>query len=101
MRDLVNAGALDLIIATVDAGAPAKRHAPGGSTTWPRRPRKRASTLEELPITPAQVADVVKLVEAQAVNNKVARQVVDYVLAGEGEPEQIDEAKGLAMVRDD
>ncbi|WP_040791483.1 Asp-tRNA(Asn)/Glu-tRNA(Gln) amidotransferase subunit GatB [Nocardia paucivorans] len=101
MRDLVNAGALDLIIATVDAGAP-----PAQARSWwvaylTEKANERGVELADLPITPAQVAEVIALVEAKTVNNKVAKQVVDLVLAGEGEPKQIVEAKGLGMVTDE
>ena len=43
MRDLVNAGAVDLVIATVDSGAPPSRRAPGGATSLLRRPTRPAS----------------------------------------------------------
>ncbi len=54
-----------------------------------------------LAITPAQVAAVVKLVDEGKLSNKLARQVVEGVLAGEGEPEQVMADRGLAVVRDD
>ena len=49
--------------------------------------RSAASSSAELPITPAQVAAVVKLVDDGKLSNKLARQVVEGVLAGEGEPD--------------
>ena len=57
--------------------------------------------LDALPITPAQVAAVVKLVDEGKLSNKLARQVIEGVLAGEGEPEQVMTDRGLAVVRDD
>ena len=57
--------------------------------------------MPELAITPAQVAAVVKLVDDGKLSNKLARQVVEGVLAGEGEPEQVMAGRGLAVVRDD
>ncbi|MGW5310040.1 Asp-tRNA(Asn)/Glu-tRNA(Gln) amidotransferase subunit GatB [Nocardia thailandica] len=101
MRDLVNAGALDLIIATVDAGAPVNEARSWWVAYLTEKAKEREVALAELPITPAQVAAVIALVEAKTVNNKVAKQVVDFVLAGEGEPAAIVEAKGLGMVSDD
>ncbi|MGV9835437.1 Asp-tRNA(Asn)/Glu-tRNA(Gln) amidotransferase subunit GatB [Nocardia niigatensis] len=101
-RDLVNAGALDLIIATVDAGSSVD-----AARSWwvayltEKAKERNVSALEDLPITPKQVAEVAGLVDAKTINNKVAKQVVDFVLAGEGEPGQIVEAKGLGMVSDD
>ncbi|MGV9411168.1 Asp-tRNA(Asn)/Glu-tRNA(Gln) amidotransferase subunit GatB [Nocardia sp. NPDC003693] len=100
-RDLVNADALDLIIATVDAGASVD----AARSWWVAYLTEKAKGLEvaldELPITPKQVAEVAALVEAKTINNKTAKQVVDFVLAGEGEPAAIIEAKGLGMVSDD
>ncbi|MGI5217098.1 Asp-tRNA(Asn)/Glu-tRNA(Gln) amidotransferase subunit GatB [Nocardia sp. CA-290969] len=101
MRDLVNAGALDLIIATVDAGAPAKEARSWWVAYLTEKANERGVALEDLPITPAQVAEVIALVEAKTVNNKVAKQVVDLVLEGEGDPGAIVESKGLGMVSDD
>ena len=57
--------------------------------------------LDELAITPAQVAAVVGLVDEGKLSNKLARQVIEGVLAGEGEPEQVMADRGLALVRDD
>lgn len=101
MRDLVNAGALDLIIATVDAGAPVNDARSWWVAYLTEKAKEREVSLEDLPITPAQVAEVIKLVESKTVNNKVAKQVVDFVLAGEGDPAKIVEAKGLGMVSDE
>ncbi|MEV6136771.1 Asp-tRNA(Asn)/Glu-tRNA(Gln) amidotransferase subunit GatB [Nocardia sp. NPDC051990] len=101
MRDLVNAGALDLIIATVDAGAPVNEARSWWVAYLTEKAKEREVPLEELSITPAQVAEVIKLVESKTVNNKVAKQVVDFVLAGEGDPAKIVETKGLGMVSDE
>ncbi|HIW67956.1 Asp-tRNA(Asn)/Glu-tRNA(Gln) amidotransferase subunit GatB [Dietzia aerolata] len=101
MRDLVNAGALDLILATVDAGA-----SPTEARSWwvsylSQQANKRGVELSALQITPAQVARVIELVSEGKLTNKLGRQVVDAVLDGEGEPDQIVADKGLEVVRDD
>jgi aspartyl-tRNA(Asn)/glutamyl-tRNA(Gln) amidotransferase subunit B len=101
LRDLVNAGALDLIESTVAAGAP-----PAEARSWwvaylAQQANSRGVELAELAITPAQVARVVELVASGALTNKLARQVVDAVLAGEGEPDEVVAARGLAVVSDD
>jgi aspartyl-tRNA(Asn)/glutamyl-tRNA(Gln) amidotransferase subunit B len=101
LRDLVNAGALDLIEATVAAGAP-----PAEARSWwvsylSQQANARGVELAGLPITPAQVARVVALVASGELNNKLARQVVDGVLAGEGEPDDVVKARGLAVVSDE
>ena len=41
------------------------------------------------------------LIEAGTINDKLARQVIDGVLAGEGDPAAVVEARGLAVVSDD
>jgi aspartyl-tRNA(Asn)/glutamyl-tRNA(Gln) amidotransferase subunit B len=101
LRDLVNAGALELIEATVAAGAPA-----GEARSWwvaylTQQANARGVELAGLPITPAQVARVIELVASGDLSNKLARQVVDGVLAGEGEPDEVVAARGLAVVSDD
>jgi aspartyl-tRNA(Asn)/glutamyl-tRNA(Gln) amidotransferase subunit B len=101
LRDLVNAGALDLIEATVAQGAPA-----GEARSWwvaylTQQANTREVSLDELPITPAAVARVIELVTSGELNNKLARQVVDGVLDGEGTPDEIVSARGLAVVSDD
>jgi len=101
MRDLVNTGALDLIIATVDAGAPAAAARSWWVSYLTEKANEQGVTLDGLAISPAQVANVVALVEEGKLNNKVAKQVVDHVLAGEGEPDEIIAARGLGVVRDE
>jgi aspartyl-tRNA(Asn)/glutamyl-tRNA(Gln) amidotransferase subunit B len=61
----------------------------------------RGVELSALPITPAQVAKVIALVNEGALTNKLAREVVNAVLDGEGEPEEVIEARGLKVVSDD
>src|SRR5262249_55032874 len=57
--------------------------------------------LADLPITPAQVAGVQALVDAGRVNDTLARQVLDGVLAGEGTPAEVVTARGLEVVSDE
>ena len=67
---------------------PARRRptrASGGWASWPGGPTTTGVELADLPITPAQVARVVALVAAGALNDKLARQVLEGVLAGEGD----------------
>ncbi|WP_018178962.1 Asp-tRNA(Asn)/Glu-tRNA(Gln) amidotransferase subunit GatB [Jongsikchunia kroppenstedtii] len=101
MRDLVNVGAIDLIIATVDAGAK-----PEAARSWwvsflAQQANSREVELSGLAITPRQVATVIGLVDEGKLTNKLAQQVVVAVLDGEGEPEQIVADRGLEVVRDD
>ncbi|WP_159798720.1 Asp-tRNA(Asn)/Glu-tRNA(Gln) amidotransferase subunit GatB [Puerhibacterium puerhi] len=101
MRDVVNAGALDLIEATVAAGA-----SPAAARKWwmgelARHAKQAEISLEEVAITPAQIAQLQSLVDAGRINDKLARQVLEGVLAGEGDPEQVVVARGLEVVSDD
>ncbi|MEV8441228.1 Asp-tRNA(Asn)/Glu-tRNA(Gln) amidotransferase subunit GatB [Actinosynnema sp. NPDC051121] len=101
LRDLVNAGAVDLVAATVEAGA-----TPVEARSWwvaylTKEANARGVELAELGITPAQIARVIALVNAGELTNKLAREVVTGVLEGEGEPEAVVEARGLKVVSDD
>ncbi|UJW35707.1 Asp-tRNA(Asn)/Glu-tRNA(Gln) amidotransferase subunit GatB [Saccharothrix sp. AJ9571] len=101
LRDLINAGAVDLIAATVDQGA-----SPADARGWwvsylNQQANKLGVELGELAISPAQVARVIALVGEGALTNKMAREVVDGVLAGEGEPDEVVEKRDLKVVSDD
>ncbi|MDT7773965.1 MAG: aspartyl-tRNA(Asn)/glutamyl-tRNA(Gln) amidotransferase subunit [Pseudonocardiales bacterium] len=101
LRDLVNAGALDLVAATVAAGAPS-----GEARSWwvsylSQQANNTGVALDELPITPEQLAKVIALVAGGELSNNLARQVVDGVLAGEGSPDEVVARRGLKVVSDD
>ena len=57
--------------------------------------------LAELNVTPAQIAELQGLIDAGRINDKLARQVLQGVLAGEGDPEQVLIDRGLEVVSDD
>ncbi|GJF10760.1 aspartyl/glutamyl-tRNA(Asn/Gln) amidotransferase subunit B [Mycolicibacterium cyprinidarum] len=101
MRDLVNIGALDLIAATVDHGASSDAAKAWWGNFLVQKAKEISVEVSDLAITPAQVAAVIKLVDEGKLSNKLARQVVEGVLAGEGDPEQVMADRGLAVVRDD
>ena len=101
MDAIVNAGALDLVLQTVAAGASAADARKWWLGELSRRAHDTGTELTALPITPAQVARIAELVAAGTLNDKLARQVIDAVLAGEGDPDEIVEARGLAVVSDD
>ena len=101
MRDTVGAGALGLVERTIAEGA-----APQAARKWwlgelARRANEDGVELTELAITPTDVARVQALVEARTINDKLARQVIEGVLAGEGTPEEVVDKRGLAVVSDD
>jgi aspartyl-tRNA(Asn)/glutamyl-tRNA(Gln) amidotransferase subunit B len=101
MRDTVGAGALALVEETVAAGA-----APQAARKWwlgelARRANEADTDLRHVGVTPAEVARVQVLVDEGTLNDKLARQVFDGLLAGEGTPDEIVAARGLAIVSDD
>ncbi|QGS35226.1 Asp-tRNA(Asn)/Glu-tRNA(Gln) amidotransferase subunit GatB [Corynebacterium xerosis] len=101
MRDLVNAGALDLIVETVEAGT-----TPDEARAWwvaylSQQANARGVELSALEITPVQVARVVELIKEGKLTNKLARKAVDGVLEGEGDVDEVVKARGLEVVRDD
>lgn len=101
MRDVLNADALDLLEETVKAGASA-----AGAKKWwlgelSREANARGVSLEELPIAPADVAEVEKLIADGKLNDKLAKQTVAGVLAGEGAPAEVVKKHGFQVVSDD
>ncbi|MDO5035246.1 MAG: Asp-tRNA(Asn)/Glu-tRNA(Gln) amidotransferase subunit GatB [Actinomycetaceae bacterium] len=101
MRDVVNAGAMDLIEQTVAAGATAAAARKWWMGELSRQARETEVELEELAVTPAQVAQLQALVDEGKINDKIARQVLEGVMAGEGGPAEVVDARGLAVVSDD
>jgi aspartyl-tRNA(Asn)/glutamyl-tRNA(Gln) amidotransferase subunit B len=101
MRDVINADAVGLVEQTVAAGAN-----PAGAKKWwlgevARITHERGGALGEASITPGDVARVEELIRSGSLNDKLARQVVEGVLAGEGSPDSVVAARGLAVVSDD
>ena len=101
LRDVINAGALNVIEATVAAGASPQSARKWWLTELARRANELGVELEETGVTPQQVAEIQALVEAGTINDKLARQVFDGVLAGEGSPADVVRQRGLAVVSDD
>ncbi|WKN49816.1 Asp-tRNA(Asn)/Glu-tRNA(Gln) amidotransferase subunit GatB [Nocardioides sp. Arc9.136] len=101
MRDTVGAGALGLVEETIAAGA-----SPQAARKWwlselARRANEAGTELAGLGVSPVDVARVQALVDSGAINDKLARQVFDGVLAGEGTPDEVVEGRGLAIVSDE
>jgi len=99
-RDVVNADLLDQLEETVAAGAKPQ----AARKWWMGELARIANESEEgaIPnITPAQVAELAKLIEEGKINDRLAREVLGYVLAGEGSPAAIVSARGLEVVSDD
>jgi len=101
MRDVINAGALEIIEETVAAGT-----SPAAARKWwmgelARNAKEQEIELAEVAVTPAQINELQGLIESKRINDKIGRQVLEAVLAGEGNPEEIVVKKGLEIVSDD
>ncbi|MEY3561935.1 MAG: Asp-tRNA(Asn)/Glu-tRNA(Gln) amidotransferase subunit GatB [Actinomycetota bacterium] len=100
-RDVVNSDLLDQVEATVAAGA-----SPQAARKWwtgelARLANSQDLSVQDLSITPAQVAKIQQLIDSGELTDRMARDVVAGVLAGEGEPAEVIEKRGLKVVSDD
>ncbi|MGV1008278.1 MAG: Asp-tRNA(Asn)/Glu-tRNA(Gln) amidotransferase subunit GatB [Dermatophilaceae bacterium] len=101
MRDVVNAGAVELIAETVAEGA-----TPAAARKWwsgevARRANAEGRELADLGVTPTAVAQLDAMVREGRLNDALARQVLEGVLDGEGMPAEVADARGLVLVQDD
>jgi aspartyl-tRNA(Asn)/glutamyl-tRNA(Gln) amidotransferase subunit B len=101
MNAILNAHALELVRETIAAGA-----SPADARKWwlgelERRANQAGVEPAGLAITPVQVARLAELVSSGALNDRLARDVIDGVLAGQGGPDEVVAARGLAVVQDD
>jgi aspartyl-tRNA(Asn)/glutamyl-tRNA(Gln) amidotransferase subunit B len=101
MRDVVSAGAVNAIEATVAAGASPQSARKWWLTEVARRANETGVDLEDVGISPQQVAEIQALVENGTINDKLARQVFEGVIAGEGSPAEVVTTRKLAIVSDE
>ncbi len=64
-----------------------------------QRARKEVS-LEQLPFGPEAFARLLRLMDREVISGRIAKEVLDEMLAGEGDPEAIIEARGWRQVTD-
>lgn len=104
-QDVVNGGLLAEVDATVAAGA-----APASARKWWTGELTRIANVMSAEgtareasdlATPAQVAELQQLIDEGTLTDKLARQVLEGVVAGEGSPKDVVAARGLAVVSDD
>lgn len=98
---MVNADVLDIVEETVLLGAD-----PTKARTWwlgeiSRIANDQGVAISELTITPADVAELINLIASGELTDKLARQVVEGVVAGEGTPSEVVAKRGIKVVNDD
>ena len=101
MSAMINADVLNLVEATVNLGAD-----PSKARSWwlgeiSRIANDKDVEIADLPITPSDVAEIVALVNAGELTDKLARQVIEGVIAGEGKPAAVITSRGIKVVNDD
>ncbi len=99
-QDVVNGGLVAEVEATVAAGA-----SPAAARKWWTGELTRIANAEGREASdvasPEHVAQLQLLVDAGTLTDKLARQVLEGVAAGEGSPQEVVDARGLAVVSDD
>ncbi|MGL4339557.1 MAG: Asp-tRNA(Asn)/Glu-tRNA(Gln) amidotransferase subunit GatB [Rhodoglobus sp.] len=99
-QDVVNSGVLTEVDDTVTAGA-----APAQARKWWTGEIARLANASAVDasalVTPKDVAALVALVDSGELTDRLARQALEGVIAGEGSPAQVVESRGLKIVSDD
>jgi aspartyl-tRNA(Asn)/glutamyl-tRNA(Gln) amidotransferase subunit B len=101
IEQMTNAGVLDLVAETIAVGAPAQKARGWWLGYLVGIANEKDVEAAALTITPAQVARISALEDEGALTNKLARQVADAVVAGEGEPDAVIEAHGWKVAGED
>ena len=97
----MNAGAVELIEAAVAEGVE-----PNAARKWwtgelSRIANERDVELDSLNVSATDLGRIEALIASGALNDKLARQVIEGILAGEGDVDQIVAKRGLGVVSDD
>ncbi len=100
MAAMINAELLDTVEETVALGAePTKAR-----SWWLGEVSRLANEKSVEPtslIQPSEIAEIIALIAAGELTDKLARQVVEGVINGEGNPSMVIEKRGLKVVSDD
>ena len=99
-QDVLNSGLLVEVEETVAAGASAAQARKWWTGELARIANERGVDVGTL-ISPTDVAAVVALVEDGKLTDRLARQAIEGVIAGEGTPSEVVESRGLIVVSDD
>ncbi|QFZ92598.2 Asp-tRNA(Asn)/Glu-tRNA(Gln) amidotransferase subunit GatB [Synechococcus elongatus] len=90
----------DYYEATVAAGADAKQAANWLMGDIAAYVNSNKLTVAELPLQPAELAELVGLIEAGTISGKIAKEILPELLEKGGSPKAIVEAKGLTQISD-
>lgn len=101
MQTLVNAEALDLVESTIDHGVDQAAARKWWTGEFTRIANEQGIALTDLPVTPAHIARVEELIADGSLTDKLARQVFEGLIAGEGDVDAVVQARGLVVVGDD
>lgn len=101
MQVLVNLDALVLIEETIAAGVSVEAARKWWSGELARTANERGCGLDALGVAVQDIARVEELIGQGGLTDKLARQVFEGILAGEGDADQVIAARGLAVVSDD
>ena len=100
LQALVNAGVVAAFADTMAAGAPAAEARNWWLGYLAQLANAREVDASSLPITPAQVARVIALIEAGTLSSALGRQVVDGVLETGQDVDQVVAERNLGLVSD-
>ena len=64
------------------------------------RLKKEGHEITESPVSPAQLAGIVRLIKSDAISGKIAKDLFEIVYTEGGDPEQIVEERGMKQVTD-
>lgn len=101
MAALVNAGAVDLVEETVALGADPTRARGWWLGEISRLANEAELELTSIGITPKGVARIIELIASGELTDKLARQVVAAVIAGDGDPDTVIATQGIKVVSDE
>ena len=101
MAAMINADVLDIVETTVNLGADPTKARGWWLGEISRLANEKEVAISDLSITPNDVAEIVELINKGELTDKLARQVVEGVINGEGRPAEVIAARGFKVVSDD
>jgi aspartyl-tRNA(Asn)/glutamyl-tRNA(Gln) amidotransferase subunit B len=65
-----------------------------------RLANETGTAVQDSPVTPGHLAELIAMVEARTINSKIAKDLIERMWRGEGSPKAIVEREGLAQTSD-